>query len=143
MQALLDLNWADCWERWLWRCVWRGETTMGKGARLRRERIENRDTTLELMTRHDLRTAMNREINKQLGAATERFFRDETAVILWVLHQRFGFGAGRLRQFYDCYNQEWEKLKNHYEMSDSDLPYLAKQQLKKIGVNLDEWGKEN
>lgn len=85
---------------------------------------------------------MNKEINNQLVRAHDRFFQDERAVILWTLHQIFGFGAKRLRQYYDAYTPACEELRNYYEMSDSDMPFIATEKLKAVGVNLQEWDSE-
>ena len=111
---------------------------MGKGSRNRQNRAEAKQAA----TDRDMRRVVLRELNTELSSATDRFFQDETSVILWVLHTTFGFGAERLRRFYDGYKPANDKLKEYYAMSDSDMPYMTKRLLKDIGVDLDEWERD-
>lgn len=115
---------------------------MGKGTRARAQRAESRQDAQNILEKPEVRRAMNREINDQLKDAHKRFIQDETAVILWALHATFGFGAHRLRKFYDEYGRQWRALLDFYEASDTDAAYLAAEQLKRIGVDLDAWQAE-
>ena len=108
---------------------------MGKGARNRLTRTAAKQSATE----RDMRRTVLREINTELTRATERFFEDETSVILWVLHETFGMGRDRLRRFYDNYAKVNSQLKDHYSMNDSDMHYMTRRLLKDIGVDLDEW----
>ena len=113
---------------------------MGKGARNRAKRDGVKDT----LGYRDMKREVLREVNKQLAAAQERFIRDEVAIILWTLHtmEKDPWGKKRLKEFYDKYSVNLNKLKEHYEASDNDLKYIAHDQLKRIGVDLDEWEAE-
>lgn len=111
---------------------------MGKGTRNRL----NRTAAKQGASERDMKRVVMREINQELSRATDRFFRDETAVILWVLHETFGFGKDRLKKFYVNYEKVNNNLKEHYAMSDSDMKYLADRMLKDIGVDLDEWSEK-
>lgn len=115
---------------------------MSKGARQRKARQASIKVAQQRIENPGVRKAMNKEINSQLALAHDRFFQDERAVILWTLHQIFGFGAKRLRQYYDAYTPACEELRDHYEMSDSDMPFIATEKLKAIGVDLREWDSE-
>ncbi len=115
---------------------------MGKGNRGRTARQEQKTIVRAELGKTVSKKAMNKEINAQLALAHGRFVQDETAVILWALHEAFGFGAKRLRQFYDCYDGQWRALKAHYEASDEDMPYVASQKLKELGVDLEAWDRE-
>lgn len=115
---------------------------MGKGSRQRKARQAGKKDAQKQINAPAARKAMNKEINNQLALAHDRFFQDERAVILWTLHKIFGFGAKRLRKYYDAYTPACEELRDHYEMSDSDMPFIATEKLKAIGVDLREWDSE-
>lgn len=111
---------------------------MGKGSRNRQKRIEAKQTPMF----RDARREVYRQVNNELVAATNRFFRDETSVVLWVLHDQFGFGKDRLKKFYVNYEKVNADLRKHYSMSNSDMRYMTDRLLKEIGVDLDAWEME-
>ena len=65
------------------------------------------------------------------------------ATILWVLHEQFGFGAQRLRTYYDAFHDRIKELVSRYEMEDQDDIWLCTQMLKRIGVDVEAWHKES
>ena len=111
---------------------------MGKGNRNRLTRSETK-RTLEY---RDARRQVMREVNAELAKATDRFFYDEVTIILWCLHETFGFGKERLRRFYNNYNKVNSQLKEHYQFKDNDLHYLTEQLLAGIGVTIEEFERE-
>lgn len=111
---------------------------MGKGSRNRQNRTETK-RTLEY---RNARKQVLREVNAELAKATDRFYYDEVTVILWVLHETFGFGKDRLKRFYDNYSKVNNQLKAHYELKDNDLHYLTQELLKGIGVTIEEFERE-
>jgi hypothetical protein len=112
---------------------------MGKGARNRLNRAAAKQTPEFRAARREI----YRQVNNELHLSTERFFRDETSVILWVLHDTFGFGKDRLKRFYVNYEKVNADLRKHYSMSNSDMRYITDRLLKDIGVDLDEWEHDN
>lgn len=88
------------------------------------------------------RRAMNQEIRNQLAEYDRKNELEIDAMVLWVLHEEFGFGLKRLRQFYDAFSSVMDKLVERYVMDDSDQPWLCTYKLKEIGIDLDEWRKE-
>lgn len=62
---------------------------------------------------------------------------------LWVLHEQFGFGAQRLRTYYDAFHDRIKELVSRYEMEDQDDIWLCTQMLKRIGVDIEGWHKES
>ena len=62
---------------------------------------------------------------------------------LWVLHEQFGFGAQRLRTYYDAFHDRIKELVSRYEMEDQDDIWLCTQMLKRIGVDIEAWHKES
>ena len=111
---------------------------MGKGSRNRLERTKARQS----LDYRDARREMFRAVNAELSKATDRFFYDEVTIILWCLHETFGFGKERLRRFYNNYNKVNSQLKEHYQFKDNDLHYLTEQLLAGIGVSIEEFEKE-
>ena len=112
---------------------------MGKGNRNRLNRSEAK-RTLEY---RNARKQVLREVNAELAKATDRFFYDEVTIILWCLHETFGFGKDRLKRFYDNYSRVNNQLKEHYSMQDNDLHYLTEQLLAGIGVSIEEFEAEH
>lgn len=84
--------------------------------------------------------AMKREINKQILARDSEYWLDIDACTLWVLHKRFGFGKRRLRRFYESFQQEHERLREYYEMTDEPSNWICRVLLKReTGVDVEEW----
>ena len=65
------------------------------------------------------------------------------AMVLWILHQEFGFGPSRLRRFHKLFQDGIENLARHYEMDAViDAPWLCNHKLKEYGVDIEAWNKE-
>ncbi len=88
------------------------------------------------------RKAMRQEIGRQLVEMNEKFQRSYDATVLYALHISGGYGKKRLRRFYDAYVAEISKMKEFYE-TDDIAGWLCEKRLKAIGVDLEEWEKEN
>lgn len=86
--------------------------------------------------------AMNLEIQRQLAEYDQKHLFEIDAMILWVLHERFGFGPKRLRQYYDSFRNCTNELVKRYEMDSGDDVWLCTQMLKRIGVDIEQWHKE-
>lgn len=86
--------------------------------------------------------AMDLEIRRQIAEYDKKHERDLEAAALWVLHDIFGFGKERLKKFYAGFSESIEDLIMHYEMDNSDGPWLCEKKLNDLGINLDEWKKE-
>ena len=85
---------------------------------------------------------MNQEIRNQLAEYDRKNELEIDAMVLWVLHEEFGFGPKRWRQFYDAFSSAMDMLVKRYVMDDSDQPWLCTYKLKEIGIDLEEWRKE-
>lgn len=83
---------------------------------------------------------LNEEINRQILEKDTQYTNDIDACVLYVLHVHLGFGRKRLRRFWEAFRVEHDKLRNHYEISDT--AYLAQDQLKRIGVDVAAWNSE-
>lgn len=85
---------------------------------------------------------MNLEIQRQLAEYDRKHLIEIDALILWVLHDKFGFGPKRLRQYYDSYLTSIHDLVKRYELDKDDDIWLCTQKLKDIGVDVEAWHKE-
>ena len=86
--------------------------------------------------------AMELEIKNQLAAWDEKHANEFDAIILWRLHEKFGFGHKRLKEFYDGFDVDIFGLIDRYELDDSDMIWICTHKLKEYGVDLDAWRKE-
>ena len=88
------------------------------------------------------RKALNLEIQRQLAEYDLKHELEIEALILWTLHDQFGFGPIRLKRFYDGFNSALKALVRRYELEDTDDVWLCTHKLKEIGVDLEDWGKK-
>lgn len=88
------------------------------------------------------RKAMNLEIQRQLAEYDLKHELEIEALILWTLHDQFGFGPTRLKRFYDRFNSAVKALVSRYELEDTDDIWLCTHKLKEIGVDLENWSKK-
>lgn len=86
--------------------------------------------------------AMDIEIQRQLAEYDAKHANEIDAAVLWILHEEFGFGPKRLKQFHDAFDKRFNELIRHYEMEDSDSVWLCTQQLKQYGIDVEEWNKK-
>ncbi len=86
--------------------------------------------------------AMDIEIRRQLAEYDLKHANELDAMILWHLHEEFGFGPKRLKQFYDTFAVRLDELIKHYEMTDSDMVWLCTYKLKQYGIDIEEWNKQ-
>lgn len=82
-------------------------------------------------------TAFNDEVNRQLAARTKDWYVNLDALILYTLHESFGFGKERLKKFFDNMLSNNEELMKYYQMND--VEFICKTKLKNIGVDVDMW----
>ena len=84
---------------------------------------------------------MQEKINEQIIATHQQFTDDFDYMVLWVLHNHFGFEPAQLRKVYDLFVGENEKLIKHYEMPDAGV-YIARKEMNDIGCNVEQWSRE-
>lgn len=82
------------------------------------------------------------EVNRHFREDMLRTEADMDASILWVLHEHFGFGKKRLREFYDKFTEEHKRLAEWYEMPH-DTPFICRRKLLDIGVDVAAWNQED
>lgn len=86
--------------------------------------------------------AMNMEIQRQLAEYDTKHANELDAMILWHLHEEFGFGPKRMKQFYDTFAPQLDALVERYAMDDSDKVWLCTYNLKQYGINIEEWNQK-
>lgn len=85
--------------------------------------------------------AMNIEIARQLGEFTRRYHTEIECIFLRELRQ-YGFGETRLRRAFDHFGDDLDELITRYELGDEDKLWLATQQLKQEGFDVEKWHRE-
>lgn len=86
--------------------------------------------------------AVDREIEKRLAEYTDNHNLEIIAMTLLTLHEEFGFGEGRLRRFFDRYDETVEGLIQRYELDEDDGAWIATQKLKEMGIDVAKWHAE-
>lgn len=87
--------------------------------------------------------AIDAEILRQCAEFDRKNANEIDALILWVLHEKFGFGKRRLRAFYDYFVTEIDALAKYYEMGDEDKAWLCTYKLKQYGIDIAAWNEED
>lgn len=86
------------------------------------------------------RKALNIEIQKTMAEYDRKNADEIDAMILWALHEEFGFGRDRLERFYKAFAPKLKDLCTRYEMTDSgDVLWLCTHKLKEIDIDITEW----
>ena len=88
------------------------------------------------------RKAAEIEIKKQLAEFDEAHSMEIDALVLWILHNEFGFGKKRLRKFYEAFADQIYSLVDRYQMEDSKAIWLCTFDLEREGIPVKEWHKE-
>lgn len=87
--------------------------------------------------------ALDIELGKEFAKYNRNNANEVDAIILWVLHDQFGFGHDRLKKFHAAFQPSLEELCKRYEMTDKDDElWLCTRKLLDIGVDIEDWNKE-
>lgn len=89
------------------------------------------------------RRLINRELKLQVSEITEENFSNTIATFLYTLHLYSGWGKKRLRDFYTEFDKLHAELLEWYKLPNTDDGWLCKKKLKDIGVDIDEWIRED
>lgn len=90
-----------------------------------------------------LNNRVRREIRREATKVNYDYIHKVDCAVLYTLYSRYGWGAKRLRKFYDEFNSELDGLAKRYEFGVEEAPDICELKLKDIGVNLTEWENEN
>lgn len=100
---------------------------------------KNRFNQLPEKTQSDLTAFATKEL---VEFVLNKMGADLDAMILFVLHEEYGFGKHKLRNVWDSVFKWKLKLRQQWEGSESDIADDARRVLKRIGVDVDLWEKE-
>lgn len=88
--------------------------------------------------------ALRRAVNRQLAEFSTEYLIGVNAMVMWTLHETFGFGAKRLRRFWDGVTEVNRELNRRYRMNEAgDEEWLYVRKLRDIGVDIAAWRREN
>ena len=84
------------------------------------------------------RKAMDMEIRRQCAEYKLKNLNEIDAMVLWHLHEEFGFGKKRLLRFYETFTDKVKELANTYELDSSKIPWMYQHKLKDYGIDIEE-----
>lgn len=82
---------------------------------------------------------LTKDAEKQFEKKQKRVICWLWAVVLWHMHEKWGFGATRLKRLIDGIYNAWQKAEDKYEL-DEKMRYgdLCEQNLRHIGIDVQE-----
>ncbi len=89
------------------------------------------------------RRLINREIKLQVHEIAEENFANTIATFMYTLHLYSGWGKKKLKDFYIKFDELHKELLDWYQLPTTDDGWLCKIKLKEIGVDIDEWIRED
>ena len=86
--------------------------------------------------------ALDGSIREQIASNVDKLKGNIEAIVLWQLHEQFGFGAKRLEAFLEGFQPALQELKDFYDVEGAEDTELAcVYNLKSIGFDTDKLGK--
>ena len=82
------------------------------------------------------RKAVADAINRQINELQNNWLKEIDSVILYALHEKYGFGKKRLEEYYAYVVEINRELIRKYQTNDT--PFVCKTKLRDIGVDIDE-----
>ncbi len=93
------------------------------------------------MTKREM-DALEGSIREQIAVGVDKLKGNIEAIVLWQLHEQFGFGAKRLEAFLEGFQPALQELKAFYDLEGQEETELACiHNLKSIGFDTDKLGK--
>lgn len=87
--------------------------------------------------------AMNMEIQRQCAEYDRKHMDEIDAMIMYTLHEEFGFGEKRLRRFRKKFVKRFEDLIERFEITDDEgLLWLYTKLLRDEGIDISKWNAE-
>lgn len=94
-----------------------------------------------MMSKSQLK-ALDGSIREQIATNVDKFKGNIEAIVLWQLHEQYGFGAKRLEAFLEGFQPALQELNEFYGLSGVDETECAcVYNLKSIGFDTDKLGK--
>lgn len=86
--------------------------------------------------------ALEGSIREHIAVGVDKLKGNIEAIVLWQLHEQFGFGAKRLEAFLEGFQPALQELKAFYDLEGQEETELACiHNLKSIGFDTDKLGK--
>lgn len=87
--------------------------------------------------------AMDVEIRRELDEYNRQNINEIDAMILWHLHEEFGFGKKRLLRFYKTFSECIKELSERYLTEETRMPWMYQYRLKNYGIDIEELNKNS
>jgi hypothetical protein len=89
-----------------------------------------------------VRKAINDEVNRQTGENVRKLSVNIQALVLWALHQQFGFGKTRLLKFQEAFLPMIEELQEYYQAENAqETEFICMHKLKnEVGIDVESLG---
>lgn len=86
------------------------------------------------------RKALEREINIQTAQNVQKLSLNLQALVLWNLHEQYGFGKKRLLDFQKAFLPKIEELQQYYLAEDAnETEFICLYKLKnEVGIDVEE-----
>lgn len=94
------------------------------------------------MMSNNERRAFEAELKAELAEWDKKHYNELDALVLWVLHNEFGFGEKRLKQFHDAFVNDIGELLKRYEMDAEDDVWLCTRKLELAGIDISKWNEK-
>lgn len=88
------------------------------------------------------RKALDSEIKRAMAEYTRAHEIEIEALMIRQLRRFTGWGGTKLKRFFMEYAPALKELVDHYEMSESDAPWLCIEELKAEGFDIKAWHNE-
>lgn len=86
--------------------------------------------------------ALDDSIREQIGQNIGKLKGNIEAIVLWQIHEQYGYGAKKLEAFLEGFQPALQELMNFYGVeSTEDVEFACVHNLKSIGFDTDKLGK--
>ena len=82
--------------------------------------------------------AMDIEIRRSIDDYNRQNMNEIDAMVLWHLHEEFGFGKKRLMRFYESFSKRLKELSEQYLTEETRMPWMYQYRLKNYGIDIKE-----
>lgn len=101
-----------------------------------------RPYSLKTAERAAVKQAIRSVVDEEISQKMDEFNREVNILVWYVLHQEFGFGEKRIKDFARAFDSEFERLHERYELDRKDDEWYAVRSLREDGIDCDAIIKE-
>lgn len=88
------------------------------------------------------RKAFDMTARRKLAEHTRAHTLEIEAIVMRQIRRKTGWGAVRLKRFFDGFDDELYELIERYDMDELDAPWLCTRELKEEGFDIEQWHRE-